>query len=78
MYPGNTAFVYEQIKVKIRNGDGPSSYATSISYMTGDANPQVSVNGITKNVPILDTAATDVKSWGVVTTAADGKRRHRL
>ena len=39
VYPGNTAFVYEQIKIKIRNGDGPGSYATSISYMTGDANP---------------------------------------
>lgn len=39
VYPGNTAFVYEQIKIKIRNGDGPGSYATSIAYMTGDANP---------------------------------------
>ncbi|MDE2443600.1 MAG: hypothetical protein O0X49_04380, partial [Methanocorpusculum sp.] len=39
VYPGNTAFVYEQIKIKIRNSDGPGSYATSIAYMTGDANP---------------------------------------
>ena len=43
VYPGNTAFVYEQIKIKIRDGtaDSPAAYATSIAYMTGDAYPSV-------------------------------------
>lgn len=45
-----------------------------IGITCGDANPQVSVTGITKTVLIPDTAVTDAKSWGVVTTASDGKR----
>ena len=43
VYPGNTAFVYEQIKIKIRDSttDSTPAYATSIAYMTGDAYPSV-------------------------------------
>lgn len=37
VYPGNTIFVYEQMKIKIR--DSPAAYATSITYMSGDNYP---------------------------------------
>ncbi|MDE2519087.1 MAG: hypothetical protein O0W93_06705 [Methanocorpusculum sp.] len=35
VYPGSTAFVYEKIKIKITE----TTYATSLSYMSGSANP---------------------------------------
>ncbi len=37
VYPGNTVFVYEKIRIKITE----SKYATSIAYMSGAANPSV-------------------------------------
>ena len=37
VYPGNTVFVYEQIKIEIL----PGTYATSIAKMSGDATPVV-------------------------------------
>ncbi|MCZ0862078.1 hypothetical protein [Methanocorpusculum vombati] len=48
VYPGNTAFVYEKIKIQIT----ASAYATSIAYMSGSANPsalntiQADANGV--------------------------------
>ena len=37
VYPGNTVFVYEQIKIEIL----PGTYATSIAKMSGDATPVI-------------------------------------
>lgn len=69
VYPGNIIFVYEQVKIKIR--DTPATYATSIAFMSGDTYPtplntipadasgvinllDVSVNGYTGAYRIYD------------------------